>query len=110
MMRKGAALAAAFAVALLAQQPARADGLSAVKECETDNSAPEDFQRLAIMPNGQSRGSDNAAALIRTAKQKAREGKDAEAVEWAALCSSEKSDQDAIRRDGAAVLQFLKRN
>jgi len=58
--------------------------------------------------NGESRGSDSAAALVRTAKQKAKEGKDAEAVQRAALCPSEKSDQDAVKRDGAAVLQFLK--
>ena len=110
MVRKAAALAAALIAVLAASRVALADGVSAVKECEADSSAPEDFQRLTIMPNGQGRGSDSAAALIRTAKQKAREGKDAEAVEWAALCGSEKSDQDAIKRDSAAVLQFLKQN
>jgi hypothetical protein len=99
---------AAYAFALLFASDARADGVSAVKECETDTSAPEDFQRLTIMPNGQSRGSDTAAALIKTAKQKAKEGKDAEAVQWAALCPFEKSEQDAVKRDSAAVLQFLK--
>lgn len=99
---------AASALVLLFASHAQADGLSAVKECETDTSAPEDFQRLTIMPNGQSRGSDTAAALITTAKQKAKEGNDAEAVQWAALCPFEKSDQDAVKRDSAAVLQFLK--
>jgi hypothetical protein len=89
---------------------ATADGVSAVKECETDTSPPEEVQRLSILPNGESRGSDTAATLIRTAKQKAKEGKDAEAVEWAALCQVEKSDQDAIKRDSAAVLQFLRQN
>jgi hypothetical protein len=87
-----------------------ADGLSAVKECESDTSPPEDFQRLTIMPNGESRGSDNAAKLVRAAKQKAKEGKDAEAIQWAALCPFEKSDQDAIKHDSAAVLQYLKQN
>jgi hypothetical protein len=111
MVWKAAALAAAFVVVvLLAPRAALADGLSAVKECETDTSAPEDAQRLTIMPNGESRGSNTAAALIRTAKQRAKEGKDAEAIQWAALCSFEKSDQDAIKRDSAAVLQLLKQN
>src|SRR5262245_32910366 len=110
MIWKAAALTAALVVVLLPPRISLADGVSAVKECETDTSAPEDFQRLAIMPSGQSRGSDTAAALIRTAKQKAKEGKDTEAVEWAAMCQVEKNDQDAIRRDSAAVLQFLKQN
>ena len=109
MVCRAAALAAVVFV-VLSLQPALADGVSAVKECETDTSAPEDFQRLTIMPNGESRGGDTAAALIRTARQKAREGRDAEAVQWAALCPGEKSEQDAIRRDSAAVLQFLKQN
>ncbi len=109
MVWRRAAIAAAVFAALFAPR-AFADGLSAVKECEADTSAPEDYQRLTIMPNGESRGSDSAAALIRTAKQKAKEGKDAEAVQWAALCPFEKNDQDAVRRDSAAVLQFLKQN
>jgi hypothetical protein len=106
MVWRDAAIAAVFVV--LCTPLALADGLSAVKECETDSSAPEDFQRLTIMPNGGSRGSDSAAALVRTAKQKAKEGKDAEAIQWAALCPGEKNEQDAIKRDSAAVLQFLK--
>ena len=110
MVWKAAALAAAFVVVLLAPRAALADGLSAVKECETDISAPEDAQRLSIMPNGESRGSNTAAALIRTAKQRAKEGNDAEAIQWAVLCNFEKSDQDAIKRDSAAVLQFLRQN
>ncbi|WP_157100722.1 hypothetical protein [Rhodoplanes sp. Z2-YC6860] len=103
-------LAVGFLSVFLASRPAFADGLSAVKECETDTSAPEDFQRLTIMPNGESRGSDSAAALVRTAKQKAKEGKDAEAIQWAALCPFEKSDQDSVKRDSPAVLQYLKQN
>lgn len=98
------------ALLLFSAPHALADGVSAIKECETDTSAPEDFQRLTIMPNGQSRGSDTAAALVRTAKQKAKEGKDAEAVQWAALCPYETADQDEVRSDSAAVLQFLKQN
>jgi hypothetical protein len=35
--------------------PLYADGLSAVKSCETDSSPPEDVARLAILPNGESR-------------------------------------------------------
>jgi len=107
MVWRQAAIAAS-AVVLLYVSPALADGVSAVKECESDTGAPEDFQRLTIMPNGEARGSDSAAALVRIAKQKAKEGKDAEAVQWAALCPFEKSEQDAIKRDSAAVLQFLK--
>jgi hypothetical protein len=102
------AAVAASALVLLFASHALADGVTAVKECETDSSTPEDFQRLTIMPNGESRGSDSAAALLRTAKQKAKEGKDAEAIQWAALCPGEKNEQDAIKRDSAAVLQFLK--
>jgi hypothetical protein len=88
----------------------RADGVSAVKACEDDTSPPEEIARLTILPNGQSRGSDTAAALIRIAKQKAKEGKDAEAIQWAALCNFfEPGEQEAIRRDGASVLQYLKK-
>jgi hypothetical protein len=80
-----------------------------VKSCEADNERPEDTARLTIMPNGESRGSDSAAALIKTARQKAKEGKDAEAVQWAALCNFfEPTEQAAIKRDSAAVLQYLK--
>ena len=87
-----------------------ADGVSAVKACEGDTSPPEEIARLTIMPNGQSRGSDTAAALIRMAKQKAKEGKDAEAIQWAALCNFfEPSEQEAIKRESASVLEYLKR-
>jgi hypothetical protein len=87
----------------------RADGVSAVKSCETDNERPEDTARLTIMPNGESRGSDTAAALIRTARQKAKEGKDAEAIQWAALCNfSDAGEQAAIKKDSVHVLQYLK--
>jgi hypothetical protein len=105
----GSALLALLAI-LLAPLSARADGVSAVKACESDTSPPEEVARLAILPNGESRGSDTAAALIRMAKQKAKEGKDAEAIQWAALCNfDDQSEQDAIRRDSASVLEYLKR-
>ena len=42
------------------------------------------------------------------ARQKAKEGKDAEAIQWAALCPYEASDQETIKRESAAVLQYLK--
>ena len=94
----------------LASTGARADGVSAVKACEDDTSPPEEIARLTIMPNGQSRGSDTAAALIRMARQKAKEGKDAEAIQWAALCNFfEPSEQEAIKRDSASVLEYLKK-
>jgi hypothetical protein len=85
-----------------------ADGLSAIKDCEADNSPPEDYQRLSILPNGETRGSDTAARLVGTARQKAKEGKDDEALRWAALCQAEQKDQEAIKADGAAVLRYLK--
>ena len=95
---------------VLASTGARADGVSAVKACEADNDPPEEVARLTLMPNGQSRGSDSAAALIRTARQKAKEGKDAEAIQWAALCNFfEPSEQEAIKRDSVAVLEYLKK-
>jgi len=56
----------------------RADGVSAVKSCEADNEPPEDIARLTLMPSGEPRGSASAAALIKIARQKAKEGKDAE--------------------------------
>ena len=93
---------------LLASSAAQADGLSAVKECESDTSRPEDAQKLSILPNGETRGSDTAATLIKMAKQKAKEGKDTEAIQWAALCQFEMSQQEAIKRDSSAVLQYLK--
>src|SRR5262245_50220046 len=46
-----------------------ADGLSAVKSCESDNSPPE-VARLSILPNGETRGSDTAATLIKIAREK----------------------------------------
>jgi hypothetical protein len=58
-----------------------ADGVSAVKACESDESPSEDMARLTILPDGESRGSDTAAKLIETARRKAREGKDAEAIQ-----------------------------
>jgi hypothetical protein len=93
----------------LAPVAARADGVSAIKACEADTDRPEDTARLTIMPNGEPRGSDTAAALIRMARQKAKEGKDAEAIQWAALCNFfDTNEQAAIKRDSALVLQYLK--
>src|SRR5262245_66675608 len=79
-----AALSLAFSLSLAAVNEARADGVSAVKSCEDDNEPPNDIARLTILPNGASRGSDTADALIRMARQKAREANDAEAVQSAA--------------------------
>ena len=88
---------------------AHADGVSAIKACEADTDRPEDTARLTILPDGESRGSDTAAALIKMARQKAKEGKDAEAIRWAALCNfADPKEQEAIKRDSAAVLQYLK--
>ena len=88
---------------------ARADGISAVKSCEADNERPDDTARLTIMPNGKSRGSDTAAALIKMAREKAKEGKDTEAIQWAALCNFfDAAEQAAIKKDSAQVLQYLK--
>jgi hypothetical protein len=104
-----AASIALAAVLLLASATAKADGVSAVKDCEGDSSPPEDVARLTIMPNGESRGSTSAAGIIRIARERAKAGKDAEAVAWAALCNFfEPKEQEAIRRDSAAVLQYLK--
>ena len=101
----GAAASIAFAIALLlASASARADGVSAVKDCESDTGAPEEVARLTLMPNGESRGSTSAAAIVRTAREKAKEGKDAEAIQWAALCNFfEPKEQEST-----AVLQYLK--
>ena len=97
------------ALSMLIPTASRADGLSAVKACEADKDPPEEMARLTIMPNGEPRGRDTAAALITTARQKAKEGKDAEAIQWAALCNFfEPSEQAAIKRDSALVLQYLK--
>jgi len=88
---------------------AHADGLSAVKACEADNERPEDTARLTILPNGETRGSDTAATLIKMARQKAKEGKDTEAIQWAPLCNfSDASEQEAIKRDRTIVLRYLK--
>jgi hypothetical protein len=95
-------------IALLYPAALHADGVSAVKSCENDNSPPEETARLTILPNGEPRGSDTAAALIRIARQRAKEGKDIEAIRWAALCQFEASEQEAIKRDSVAVLQYLK--
>ena len=104
-----AALSVASLLLLAPMGESRADGVSAVKSCESDNDPPNDIARLTILPNGESRGSDTAAALIRMARQKAREGKDAEAIQWAALCNfGDQSEQEAIKRDRAPVLQYLK--
>ena len=72
---------------IIAPTALRADGVAAVKSCEADTDSPEDTARLTIMPNGESRGSDSAAKLIDMARQKAKEGKDVEAIQWAALCN-----------------------
>jgi hypothetical protein len=85
-----------------------ADGLTAIKACEADNSSPEDYQRLSILPNGETRGSDTAATLFKTARQKAKEGKDDEALGWAVLCQAERKEQEDIKADSAAVLRYLK--
>ena len=103
-----ASVVSVLLLALLFPAASHADGVSAVKSCENDNSRPEDTARLAILPNGESRGSDTAATLIGIARQKAKEGKDAEAMRWAVLCQFEASEQEAIKRDSAAVLQYLK--
>ena len=87
----------------------RADGVAAVKACEADTDPPDEIARLTLLPNGESRGSETAAALIKAAKQKAKEGKDTEAIQWAALCNFfDPAEQAAIKKDSAAVLQYLK--
>ena len=94
---------------LAAPTASRADVVSAVKSCEADNERPDDTARLTIMPNGESRCSDTAAALIKMARQKVKEGKDAEAIQWAALCNFfDANEQAAIKKDSAQVLQYLK--
>ena len=94
---------------LAAPTVSRADGVSAVNACEADNERPEDTARLTIMPNGESRGSDTAAALIKMARQKAKEGKDTEAIQWAALCNFfDATEQAAIKKGSVQVLQYLK--
>jgi hypothetical protein len=108
-MQKTCSVCSLLTAFLLLPAPLYADGLSAVKSCETDSSPPEEIARLAILPNGESRGSDTAATLITMAKQKAKEGNDVEALQWAMLCQFDTKEQEAIKRDSAAVLQYLKR-
>jgi hypothetical protein len=96
-------------MSMLLMTAVRADGVSAVKDCESDTSPPEEVARLTLMPNGEPRGSDTSAAVVRTARQKAKEGKDAEAIQWAAMCNFfEPKQQEAIKRDSAEVLKYLK--
>jgi hypothetical protein len=97
-----------FFTMLLSTSVVHADGVSVVKECESNTSSPEDTQKLSILPNGETRGSDTAATLIKMARQKAKEGKDTEAIQWAALCQFEEAQQAAIKRDSGAVLQYLR--
>ena len=95
---------------LFVSVPARADGVSVVRACEADTERPEDTARLTILPNGEPRGSDTAATLIKMAREKAKEGKDGEAIRWAALCDfSDAKAQAAIKQDRAAVLEYLKK-
>jgi hypothetical protein len=110
MFRTGiATLSLALSLFLVTFGQSRADGVSAIKACESDNEPPDDTARLTILPNGETRESDTAAALIRIARQKAREGKDGEALQWAALCNfADQSEQEAIKRDRVLVLQYLK--
>ena len=61
-------------LALLFPAATRADGVAEVISCEADSSPPEDFARLTILPNGESRGSDPAARLIQTARTKSQRG------------------------------------
>src|SRR5947199_9014514 len=103
------ALSLAFSLILATIGESRADGVTAVKSCEADNERPDDNARLTIMPNGEPRGSDTAAALIKMARQKAKEGKDAEAIQWAARCNIfDASEQADKKKDNAQVLQYLK--
>jgi hypothetical protein len=108
-IQKTSSVCALLTAFLLLPATLSADGLSAVISCETDGSPPEEIARLAILPNGESRGSDTAATLIKMAKQKAKEGKDTEALQWAMLCEFDTKEQEAIKRDSAAVLEYLKR-
>jgi hypothetical protein len=43
------------------------------------------------------------------ARQTAKDGKDDEAIQWAMLCQFDTKGQEAIKRDRAAVLEYLKR-
>jgi hypothetical protein len=63
-----ASLAILIGFSLLSPGALRADGLSAVKACEADQDPPEDTARLTIMPNGEPRGSETAAASIKRAR------------------------------------------
>ena len=109
LFRTASAVLLLLFVIVIAPTALRADGVTAVKACESDTDSPEDIARLTIMPNGESRGSDSAAKLIDMARQKANEGKDVEAIQWAALCNFfEPAEQAAIKKDSALVLQYLK--
>jgi hypothetical protein len=67
------------------------------------------MDEACFLPNGDSRGSDTAASLVAMARQKAKDGKDDEAIRWAVLCQFDTKEQEAIKRDSAAVLEYLKR-
>jgi hypothetical protein len=109
VLNRMGAVSFALVSALLISTGARADGVAVVKACEADTSPPEDTARLTILPNGDTRGSDTAATLIRMARQKAKEGKDDEAIRWAALCNfGDASAQAEVKRDSALVLQYLR--
>jgi len=43
------------------------------------------------------------------AREKAKTGKDDEAIQWAMLCPFDTKEQEAIKLDRAAVLEYLKR-
>jgi hypothetical protein len=103
------ALSLALSLIVASTGALRADGVSAVKSCENDNEPPNDVARLTLLPNGESRGSDTAAALIRAAREKAKAGRDDEAMQWAALCNfADPREQEAMKRDRTSVLQYLK--
>jgi hypothetical protein len=89
---------------------ANAGGVSAVQACEADTNPPDDTARLTVLPNGEPRGSDTAAMIVKMARAKAKDGKDDEAIRWAALCDFSDSDaQAAIEQDRTAVLEYLKK-
>jgi hypothetical protein len=86
------------------------DGISAVQWCAANNNSPADaMAKLATMPNGKIRENASAAALIKLARQKAKEGRDNEAIQWAELCQwHNEAEQNAIERDRDAVLRYLR--
>src|SRR5215204_6073692 len=99
----------ALLTSLVLPSASQADGVSALESCETDNSPPEEIARLHILPNGDPWGSDTAARLVTIAREKAKDGKDDEAIQWAMLCQFDTQEQEAISRDKAAVINYLKR-